>query len=91
MAGKYLYVNLHLVWSTKWRKRLIDPQWSFRLYAYLGSIARAKNARLVEANSMPDHIHSLISMPSTISIAEMVNALKANSTRWIREEIPNRK
>jgi putative transposase len=91
MAGKYLSINLHMVWSTKWRKSLIDPQWSYRLYAYLGSIARAKNARLLEAKSMPNHIHSYVAMPSTITIAEMINAFKANSTRWIREEIPNRK
>ena len=30
-------------------------------------------------------------MPSTISIADLVNALKANSTRWIRQTFINRK
>jgi putative transposase len=30
-------------------------------------------------------------MPSTVSIAELVNAFKANSTRWIRRTFPNRK
>ena len=89
MAGKYLCVNLHIVWSTKWRKCLIDPQWSHRLYAYMGSVARFKNARLIEANSRPDQIHLYTSMPSTISIADLVNALKANSTRWIRQTFPN--
>jgi len=83
MAGKYLSVNLHLVWSTKGR--------SHRLHAYLGSVATFKKARLIEVNSRPDHIHLYISMPSTISIADLVNALKANSTRWIRQTFPNRR
>ena len=30
-------------------------------------------------------------MPPTISIADLVNALKANSMRWIRQTFPNRK
>jgi putative transposase len=91
MAGKFLCVNLHLIWSTKSRRRFIDPQWADRLHAYLGSIAAAKNARLIEANSEPDHTHLYISMPSTISIADLINACKSNSTRWIRETFPNRK
>ena len=91
MAGKYLSVNLHLIWSTKERKTLIDPQWRNRLHSYMGSVARFKNARLIEANSQPDHIHLYASMPSTISIAELVNAFKANSSRWIRQTFPNRR
>jgi REP element-mobilizing transposase RayT len=90
MAGKYLCVNLHLVWSTKGRRRLIDPQWRARLHSYVGGIARAKNATLKEANSRPDHIHLYSSIPSTITIGEYINALKANSTRWVRQTFPNR-
>ncbi len=90
MAGKYLCVNLHMVWSTKGRRCLLDPLWRHRLHAFIGSVARFKNARLIEANSQPDHTHLYVSMPSTVTIAEMVNALKANSTRWIRQTFPYR-
>ena len=79
-----------MIWSTKERRFRIDPQWSHRLHAYMGSVARAKNARLIEANSRPDPIHLYISIPSTISIADLINALKANSSRWIRQTFPNR-
>ncbi len=91
MAGKYLCVNLHMIWSTKNRSRILDPQWADRLHGYLGSIARSKNAKLIEVNNEPDHIHLYVSMPSTISISEMINAFKSNSTRWIRQTFPNRK
>ena len=91
MAGKYLCVNLHMIWSTKGRRCLIAPQWHDRLLAYMGSVARFKNARLIEANSRPDHIHLYTSMPSTISIADLVNALKANSTRWVRQTFADRR
>jgi putative transposase len=91
MAGKYLCVNLHVIWSTKNRRRILDPQWADRLHAYFGSIARAKNAKLIVVNNEPDHIHLYVSMPSTISIADLINAFKSNSTRWIRQTFPNRK
>ncbi len=78
-----------MVWSTKTRKNLVDMEWRHRLHAYMGSIARSKNAGLIEINSQPDHPHSYIKFLSTVSIAEMVNAFKANSTRWIRQTFPN--
>ena len=85
MAGKHLCIKLHIVWSTKERRSLIDPLWRHRLHAYIGSLARFNNARLIEANSRPEHIHMYTAIPSTISIADLVNALKANSTRWVRQ------
>ena len=87
MAGKFLSVKIHLIWSTKGRRRLLQPQWMHRLFAFIATVARAKGAILIEANSQPDHIHLIVSMPSTISIAELVNAIKANSTRWIRQTL----
>jgi REP element-mobilizing transposase RayT len=91
MSGKFLSVHLHLVWSTKRRQRLIDPQWAARLYSYMGSIALANKAKLIEANSEPDHIHLYVSLPSTISIADLINALKSNSSRWVRQTFQGRK
>src|SRR5262245_56802715 len=38
---------------------------------------------------MYDHIHLYGSLPSTISIADFVNAVKSNSSRWIHETFPN--
>ena len=57
----------------------------------MASIARFKNAGLIEVNSQTDHAHLYVSLPSTLSVADLVNALKANSTRWIRQTFPNRR
>ena len=57
----------------------------------LGFRSALQEARLIEVNGRPDHIHLYIFMPSTISIADLVNALRANSTRWIRQTFPNRR
>ena len=91
MAGKYLSVYLHIIWSTKNRRSLIDLELRNRLHACMGSISRFKNTGLIEINSQPDHIHSYCSFPSTLSIADLVHALKANSTRWMRQTFPHRR
>ena len=54
-------------------------------YAYIGGIMRRKKATLLAAGGMFDHIHLYASLPSIISIADFVNAVKANSSRWVHD------
>jgi putative transposase len=90
MAGKYLSLLIHFVWSTKNREPWIAAEWSDNLYAYIGGVLRKKKAKLICAGGISDHIHVYSSLPSTLTIADAVNAMKANSSRWVHEEIPIR-
>lgn len=90
MAGKYLSLLIHFVWSTKNREPWIAPEWSDNLYAYIGGVLRKKKAKLICAGGVTDHIHVYASLPSTLTVADAVNAMKANSSRWVHEEIPRK-
>ena len=35
-----------------------------------------------------DHVHALLSLPPTLSIAKAMQLLKGNSSKWIRETFP---
>jgi REP element-mobilizing transposase RayT len=85
MAGKYVSVLVHFTWSTKNREPMIAPEWQDRLYGYIGGVLREKHATLVSAGGVSDHIHLYASLPSTVTLAELVNAMKANSSRWIHQ------
>jgi REP element-mobilizing transposase RayT len=85
MAGKYLSLLVHFTWSTAGREPWLEHNIRDDLYSYIGGIMNNKNAKLISAGGMFDHIHLLASMPSTISVADFVNAVKANSSRWIHE------
>jgi putative transposase len=85
MAGKYLSLLTHFTWSTAGREPWLETNMREDLYSYIGGIMRRKNARLLSAGGTFDHIHLYASLPSTISIADFVNAVKSNSSRWIHE------
>lgn len=87
MAGTFICNLAHFVWSTKHRQSLIAPAWQENLYAYLGGILRNNGAVLIQAGGMPDHVHLLASLPSTLTLAKTVNLLKSNSTTWVHDEI----
>jgi putative transposase len=42
--------------------------------------------RLLAINGMSDHIHILIGMRPTQSISELMQVIKANSSKWINEK-----
>jgi len=59
-----------------------------RLHAYLGGIARENGLTALAVAGVSDHVHLLLSLPRTVSIAKAVQLLKAGSSKWIHENFP---
>ncbi len=79
---------MHVVFSTKERRPFISNEVEPRLWAYLGGIARENRMKALQVGGVADHIHLLVSLPSTVSVAKGVQLLKGNSSRWIHETFP---
>ena len=79
---------LHCVFSTKERRKQITPELAERLYPYFGGIARENKASLVAVGGMPDHVHLLISLPTTLSISKAMQLIKGSSSKWIHDTFP---
>lgn len=88
MSHRYSSSFFHLVWATKDRFPFITPELASKLYPYIGGIARNIKCELLIIGGMPDHVHLLITVHPTVSIAELVKKLKANATRFVREQNP---
>ncbi len=89
MSGKYLSLLVHFTCSTAGREPWIVPERRTDLYSYIGGIINNKNGKLISAGGVFDHIHLYASMPSTLSVADFVNAVKSNSSRWVHESFPS--
>jgi putative transposase len=79
---------VHFVWGTANREPLLRKTWRDRLYGYIGGVLANKKAKLLAAGGIEDHIHVFASLPATISLSQAASAMKANSSRWIHENIP---
>ena len=80
---------MHCVFSTKERRKLINPE--LQQYPYLGGIARKNKMRALAIGGVEDHVHALLSVPSTLSTAKSIQLLKGNSSKWIHETFPNQR
>ena len=88
MAHTFLCVRVHCVWSTYRRQPWIAREWRERLYRYFAGVARRKGAVLLCAGGVEDHVHLYLSLPARLTLAQLVSALKANSSRWIHQTFP---
>jgi len=85
----YISSYLHCVFSTKERRRLITPTLRDRLWPFLGGIARKNKMKAIEIGGMEDHVHILLSLPSTLSIAKALQLIKGGSSKWVHETFPD--
>ena len=79
---------VHFVWSTKNREPLLTSDLRDRLWPYLGGIAKQKEMKALAIGGAADHVHMLVSLPPTLSVAKAAQLLKGNSSKWIHETFP---
>jgi REP element-mobilizing transposase RayT len=83
MSHTYLTCLIHVVFSTRNRRPLIAEGWRDRLHAMLGGIARDRGFPTVTVGGVEDHVHALISLPATLTLADAMRTLKATSSSWV--------
>ena len=85
MGHTYTSLLTHIVFSTKDRLPYLHQERRQDVFAYIGGIVRELQGSAVEINGVHDHIHLLIRLPASLSVAKAVEIIKTNSSRWIHE------
>ena len=85
MANTYTQLHIQLVFAVKYRAALIQKEWKKRLHQYITGIIQKNEHKMLQVNSMPDHIHVFIGMRPNQSISSLVQNVKSESTKWIKE------
>jgi REP element-mobilizing transposase RayT len=82
---------IHAIFSTKNRAPDLSPEIAGRLFPYMGGIVREREGVPLIINGPADHVHLLVSVPTTESVAELLRVVKTNSSRWVHERFPSHK
>jgi putative transposase len=85
MSHSYVNNIMHCTFSTKDRFPFIDSELESRLWPYIGGIARENRIKALAIGGTDDHLHALMSLPSTVSFAKAVQLMKGGSSKWIHE------
>jgi REP element-mobilizing transposase RayT len=87
MPSTHLSLHYHVVFSTKDRHPFIADDWRNRLHEYLGGLIRAADGIPESIGGTMNHVHLLVGLRATHSLASFVQDIKQTSSRWIHETI----
>ena len=82
-------INYHIVWCVKYRRKVLTPQLSERLYELVKTIGDEKGFTIVDCKvEESDHVHCFVSAPPKISVTQIVKYLKGISGNTLLKEFP---
>jgi putative transposase len=87
MANTYTQLHIHLVFAVKFRQALLQPSWKEELHRYITTLFQAHDHKLLQVNSMPDHLHAFIGLRPTEAISSLVQHVKAESSKWVKAKM----
>ncbi len=79
----------HLVLCTKYRRKIFNDG----IFAYMREILREIPAHypeveILEINHDKDHVHLMLWIPPKMSVGKVVNILKVNTARHLKQKFP---
>lgn len=76
---------LHLIWETLRREPMLDKRAAVRASVNLSEYALEKGIYMKSNYFNADHTHTLIDLPTNLSIEQAIQLLKGSSSHWINQ------
>ena len=77
---------MQFIFAVRYRAALISKAWKNRLHQYMTGIFQEHKHKMLQINSMPDHIHIFIGMRPHQSVSALMQIVKSESSKWIKEQ-----
>ena len=84
VAHAYTNILIHALFSTKDREPWLSPEIRNEIFDYLGGTINRLRGQSLLVNGALDHVHLLFVQPAALSLADLMEKVKANSSGWIK-------
>ena len=79
-------IKYHIIWITKYRKPIMEGSVAERLRELIRQICQQNEVTIIKGHVSKDHLHILVSCPSSLSVSRLVQKLKGASSHKLFEE-----
>lgn len=76
----------HIVWGTKYRKKILKDDIGYRLRDIIRQICSTDKVDILKGAIGADHVHLMLSVPPYMAISRLVQHLKGESSRKLQME-----
>jgi putative transposase len=77
-------VYVHITFSTKGRRKIIDDSIKKELFEYLGGICKGLDCNPLQVGGFNDHVHILCLLSRRISQSNLLEEVKKQSSKWMK-------
>jgi len=81
----YTQIIYHIIFSTKYRRPVLQKGDRDRLFAYMAGTISNKKCNCVIINGVEDHVHILTHLHPSIALADLIKDVKVASSLFIKE------
>ena len=81
--GVFTQLYIHLVFSPKYRERLLRKEIRSEVFSYISGIITNKGHKSIIVNGVIDHVHILMGLNPKESISDIVGSIKRDSSTFI--------
>ncbi len=84
-------LKVHLVWVTKYRKKVLGGEISKRIRELIREICFQEDIEIIRGHISRDHVHLFVSYPPKLSISKIVQRMKGKTSRKMLMEFTEMK
>jgi len=84
MPQSLSHIILHIVFSTKNRAQMINPEDAPRLHAYLATVCREHGCHAYRVGGTADHVHVATTLSRTLTVAKLAETAKVSTSTWMK-------
>jgi len=81
-------IYLHLVWTTAGRAAMVTEAIEADVYRCIeDQVKRHFRSDVLAIGGMPDHVHALVRIRTTVAVSKLVQQMKGVSTTFVRDKL----
>ncbi len=85
MPNTYSQISIQAVFAVRRRENFIIKPWRDELHQYIAGIITELDGKSLAVGGWKDHVHLFFALPTSMSIADLVQTVKTNSSKWIND------
>ena len=84
-------IYLHIIFHVKTTSPKIQEEHQERVHSYIGQHVNSTGCQTIRIGGIADHVHALCLLSKNETVAHLVEEMKRNSSRWIKDLSPSYK
>ncbi len=85
MANTYHQLYIQIIFAVKYRKAILNKEWRNEVFAITAKFINDTGCQSLIVNGVEDHVHCFLSLKPSVSISELMKAVKAKSSKFIND------